>query len=97
MAAEIFLSVPDAQSMAQDVRRTSQDMTSQINALAGRMKSLTDSFRGETQRKWAATHDKLTKETQQVLEILDDLGRFLDSAAKGIQETDTNMASQLPG
>ena len=56
---------------------------------------MADSFRGKTATAWDGKYTEWDTSAKDLMEALDGLGKFLNSAADAIEETDNSLSSQL--
>ena len=78
---EIKLRATEARDMAEHIRT--------------RLNSLTDSFTGKAQMAFDDTFNEWKTGADQMLQGLDGLGQFLNTAADTIEQTDQEIANQL--
>lgn len=95
MSGEIKLRPEEARGHAQDVRDSKTDAFDILSGLRGRMNNLTDDFTGKTQQAFIDKLDECKTALDEMLESLDGLGQFLNTAANTIEQLDTDLASQL--
>lgn len=95
MSAEIKLRADEARSHADDVIKTKDEAMEQINALRSRIDGLVDSFTGRTHDKFIERLDEWKVGQDDLLDALDGLGQFLNTAANTIEQTDSELANQL--
>lgn len=95
MSGEILLRAEDARSAADDVKNAAQDAQDQFNSLKSKLGPLADSFRGRTADKWDERYTEWDTSAKELMDALDGLGVFLNSAADAIEQTDTDLAGQL--
>ena len=93
--SEILLRAEDARSAASDVTAAAQDAQDQFRSLKSKLAPLADSFRGKTATAWDGKYDEWDSSAKELMDALDGLGKFLNSAADAIEETDSKLASQL--
>lgn len=97
MSSEILLRASDARSVAADVRSAASDTTDSFESLRGRLGDLADSFRGDSAAAFDEKYQEWAESARALIEALDNLGGFLDTAANTIEETDAQIAAQLRG
>ena len=93
--SEILLRAEDARAAADDVVAASSDALDQFNTLKSRLAPLADSFKGKTATAWDAKYTEWDTSAKELMDALDGLGKFLNSAADAIEETDNSLAGQL--
>jgi len=93
--SEILLRAEDARSAADEVVKAAQDAHDQFQTLKSRLAPLADSFRGKTATAWDGKYTEWDSSAKDLMEALDGLGKFLNSAADAIEETDNSLSSQL--
>lgn len=97
MSTEILLKASDARAVASDVKTAASDTTQSFESLRGRLGDLADSFRGQSAQAFDEKYTEWAESAKALIEALDGLGMFLDSAANTIEETDSQIAAQLRG
>ncbi|MDW3217069.1 MAG: WXG100 family type VII secretion target [Acidimicrobiales bacterium] len=95
--SEILLKADEARNAATDVKNSAGNAQSDIDALRTRLGALSDSFRGQSAIAWEDRFTEWDTSAKQLLEALDALGQFLNSAADTIEQTDQSIADQLRG
>lgn len=95
MGSELLLRADDTRAMATDVTRAAHDVTEQFNGLRGRLGGLGQSFQGASAAAFDERYHEWAESARQLIDALDSLGRFLESAATTIEETDARLAAQL--
>ena len=93
--SEILLRAEDAIAAAQAVNGAAADAQAQFNSLKSRLAPLGDSFRGKTATAWDTKYTEWDTSAKDLMEALDGLGKFLNSAAEAIQQTDDQLSQQL--
>lgn len=97
MSGEILLRAEDARAAADDVKRAAADAQSAIESLRSRLSTLEGSFRGQTATAFDNKYNEWHTGAKQMMEGLDGLGQFLESAANTIEQADQDIANQLNG
>ena len=92
---EIKLRANEARDMAAHVQSESGVARDQMNSLRGYLNNLSDSFTGQTAVAFDEAFNEWKAGSDQMLEGLNGLGQFLSKAADIIEQTDTDIASQL--
>lgn len=95
MSGEILLRADEARGLATDVKNASSDASEQFNNLQSRLSALGDNFRGQAADAWQDRYDEWHTSATDLIEALDGLGQFLEAAANAIEDTDTELMSQL--
>lgn len=93
--SEILLRAEDARSAADAVVTAASDAHDQFNTLKSTLAPLADSFKGKTATAWDSKYTDWDTSAKELMEALDGLGKFLNSAADAIEETDNSLAGQL--
>lgn len=94
---EIRLLPDEARSHAQDVIGSRADAFDILTQLRGRMDNLASSFSGKTHDAFMARLDEWKTSSDDLLEALQSLGEFLNTAADTLEDTDTQLSQQLGG
>ena len=95
MSGEILLKAADARSAANSVTNAAQDAHDSFNSLKSKLGPLADAFKGKTADAWDTKYNDWDKSAKDLMDALDGLGKFLNSAADAIEETDSKLAGQL--
>jgi len=95
--SEILLKAEDARSAASDMRSKASAAQDQFTATRTRLTDLASSFKGKTATAFDAKFEEWRTSATNLIEALNGLSNFLDSAANTIEEVDANIASQLNG
>jgi WXG100 family type VII secretion target len=95
MSGEILLKAADARSAATSVTSAAQDAQDSFKSLKSKLAPLADAFRGKTADAWDSKYTDWDKSAHDLMDALDGLGKFLNSAADAIEETDNKLAGQL--
>ena len=95
--AEILLRAEDARGAASDMRNRATAAQDQFTATRTRLTELSDSFKGKTATAFDAKFEEWRTSASSLIEALNGLASFLDSAANTIEQTDESIASQLNG
>jgi WXG100 family type VII secretion target len=95
MSGEILLKAGDARSAATAVTGAAQDAHDSFNSLKSKLAPLADAFRGKTADAWDTKYHDWDKSAKDLMDALDGLGKFLNSAADAIEEVDDKLAGQL--
>lgn len=95
--SEILLKAEDARNAASDMRSRSSAAQEQFTATRAKLTELGASFKGKTADAFDQTFEEWRTSADKLLESLNDLSNFLDTAANTIEETDQNIANQLQG
>jgi WXG100 family type VII secretion target len=93
--SEILLKADDARSAAGDMKKAAEAAESQFTATRGRLTELAGSFKGQTATNFDAKFEEWRTSATQLIQALQDLATFLDSAATTIEQTDADIASKL--
>ena len=93
--AEILLRADDARSAASDMKKAASEAESQFASTRARLTDLAASFKGQTATSFDAKFEEWRSNATQLLQSLQDLAGFLDSAATTIEQTDAEIASKL--
>ena len=93
--SEILLRAEDARSAADEVQRAANDAHDQFKTLKSRLAPLADSFKGKTATAWDGKYTEWDTSAKDLMDALDGLGKFLNSAADAIEDTDGQLAGQL--
>lgn len=92
---EIKLRADEARGMADHVKGEAETAKDQINALRSYLDGLGDSFTGKSATAFDTAFNEWKSGADQMMEGLDGLGQFLTTAADMIEQTDSDIASQL--
>ncbi len=95
--ASIKVSPEQLEGEAAHVKTQAGDLQSTLAALHSRLLGLTDVFTGAAQEAFTEKYDAWDGSAKQMMDALDQLGGFLDTAAKTIRDTDTQLANALKG
>lgn len=95
--AEIKLRADDARQHASDIKGRAADSQTEFTNLRSRLEGLSDSFSGKTKDAFDGRLDQWKTHADGLVEALDGLGEFLDTAATQIEELDQNLAQGLQG
>ena len=95
--AEIKLRADEAREVATHIRTEAGTAKDQMDSLHGYLSNMADSFTGQTATAFDNTFNSWKTDADRMLEGLGELGDFLRKAADVIEQTDTEIAGQLPG
>jgi WXG100 family type VII secretion target len=95
--SEILLKADDARNAANDMRSRADVAQEQFSATRAKLTELGASFKGKTADAFDRTFEEWRSNADRLLESLNELSRFLDTAANTIEETDQSIANQLNG
>ena len=95
--SEIKLRADEARDMASHIKTEATAATDQMNSLRDYLTNLANSFTGQAATAFENTFADWKEGSDQMLQGLEDLGEFLNQAATAIEDTDTQIASQLNG
>lgn len=95
--SEIKLRADEARDMAAHVRTESSAAKDQMQSLRDYLNNLSDSFTGQAATAFDNTFNEWKQGADQMLDGLEQLGDFLSQAASAIEDTDSQIASQLNG
>jgi WXG100 family type VII secretion target len=95
--SEILLRADDARASATEMKKQAADATQNFEQLNSKLQSLADSFRGQTALAFDDRYNEWKNNAKGVIDALDGLGKFLDSAATSIEGVDADLANQLKG
>ncbi len=95
--SEIKLRADEAREMAAHVKQASGEQKDQVQNLRDYLNNLSDSFTGQAATAFDNTFNEWRSGADQMLDSLDQLGEFLSQAASTIEDTDSQIASQLNG
>ena len=95
--AEIKLRATEAREHAGDIKGRATDSREQFDALRTRLVGLSDSFTGNTKDRFDERLDDWKTHADGLVDALDGLGAFLDSAATQIEDLDNSLAQGLQG
>lgn len=93
--SEIKLRADEARSHADDVMKTKDEAAQMMDALRGRIDGLVDSFTGRTHDRFMERLDDWKGSSDDLLEALHNLGKFLETAANTIEQVDQDLSNQL--
>lgn len=93
--SEILLKAEDARAAANEMRNRASTAQDQFAATRTRLTELGASFKGKTATAFDETFDTWRTNADKLLESLNNLAQFLDSAADKIVEVDQSIADQL--
>ena len=97
MSSEILLKATDARAVAIDLKNAATEATDNFDRLRTRLGDLADSFRGDSALAFDERYEEWADSARSLVDALDHLGQFLDSAATTIEEADLQIAAQLRG
>ena len=95
--SEIKLRADEAREMARHIGTEANAAKDQMESLRTYLNNLADSFTGQTATAFDNTFNSWKNNADSMLDSLGELGDFLRKAADVIEQTDTEIASQLPG
>lgn len=95
MSGQIRLSGDEMRGRAAEYRSHSEDLKSQIDAIAQMMNALQEEWHGQASKSFNDQFENLKPSFIQMSELLGTLGQQLDQAAKIMEETDQKIASQF--
>lgn len=95
--SEIKLRADEARDMASHIKSEASAALDQMNSLRDYLSNLSNSFTGQAATAFDNTFQDWKTGADQMLQGLEDLGEFLNQAATAIEDTDTQIASQLNG
>jgi WXG100 family type VII secretion target len=95
--SEIKLRADEAREMASHVKTEAGTAKDQMQSLRDYLNNLSDSFTGQAATAFDNTFNDWKQGADQMLDGLDQLGEFLSQAATAIEDTDSQIASQLNG
>ena len=95
--SEIKLRADEARDMASHVKAEAGTAKDQMQSLRDYLNNLSDSFTGQAATAFDNTFNDWKGSADQMLDSLDQLGEFLNQAATAIEDTDSQIASQLNG
>lgn len=81
--------------MSTHVMQEAAAVRDQVASLRGYLNNLPDAFTGQAATQFDNTFDNWKQCADQVISSLEELGQFLGHAATTIEDTDTQVASQL--
>ncbi len=93
--SEIKLRADEARGHADDVMKTKDEAEQMMNALRGRIDGLAESFTGRTHDRFIERLDEWKSSSDDLLEALFNLGKFLQTAADTIEQVDQDLSNQL--
>lgn len=93
--SEILLKAEDARNAASDMRARASAAQEQFTATRAKLTELGASFKGKTADAFDRTFEEWRQNADKSLESLNDLSKFLDTAANTIEQTDQDIANQL--
>ncbi len=93
--SEILLRAEDARDAASNVRSAAQDALSQFQSLKSRLAPLADSFRGKAATAWDGRYTEWDTSANDLMDALEGLGKFLNSAADSIEGVDNELSASL--
>lgn len=95
MSEEILLRRSDAEGIAQEMKQASADALERFSQTRSRLSELAESFRGSAATAFQNQFEQWDQGSKQVVDALNDLGEWLNSAAAALSETDSNLASGI--
>ncbi len=95
--SEILLKAEDARGAASDMRSRATAAEDQFTSTRARLTELGGSFKGQTATAFDAKFEEWHTSAKQLLEALNGLAEFLDTAANTIEQVDADIANQLKG
>jgi WXG100 family type VII secretion target len=95
--SEILLRAEDARSAAAFMKSAAGRAQDEFTATRTRLTELSSSFKGKTATNFDAQFEKWRSSATELIQALNDLGTFLDTAANTIEQVDQDIAGQLGG
>jgi WXG100 family type VII secretion target len=95
MSAEILVTPSELREHSGAVKKEAQQVTDQFAALRSRLTQLSTQFKGKAATAFDQRYDEWDTSAKGLLEALDSLGQFLDTAAATIEDVDNQLASGL--
>lgn len=95
--SEIKLRADEARDNAAHIKSEANAAKDQMQALRDYLNNLSDSFTGQAATAFDNTFNDWKQGADQMLDGLEQLGEFLNQAATAIEDTDSQIASQLNG
>ncbi len=93
--SEILLRHEEARQHADVVRNRAMETEADFETMKQRLLPLAESFRGRSADAFNGKIEEWQVAAKSLLEALEGLGHFLNGAADAIEQTDTDLASQL--
>lgn len=93
--SEITLKADEARSAAADMNKAADAAQQQFTSTRTRLTELAASFKGSTATAFDAKFEEWRTGATSMVSALTELGKFLDSAATTIEDTDKQIASKL--
>ena len=93
--SEILLKADEARGHAVEMKNAANDARDRFESMRGRLNQLAESFRGQAATAFESRYHEWAQGSQQVIEALEGLSHWLDSAANTIEDTDAQLAGGL--
>lgn len=97
MSEEILLKRSEAEGIAQEMKQASLDAADRFSTTRARLNELSESFRGAAATAFDNQYQQWDEGARQVVNSLNDLGDWLNSAANALSDTDAQLASGIGG
>lgn len=97
MSEEVLLKRGEAETIAQEMKQASMDAADRFATTRGRLNELAESFRGSAATAFDNQYTQWDEGAKQVVEALNDLGEWLNSAISALSDTDSQLAGGLNG
>jgi WXG100 family type VII secretion target len=93
--AKISVSPEELETEANAVKKQATEALQNFEALKSRLSGLTNVFTGKAQVAFDGKYQEWNTHAKGLTESLDALGKFLETSAKTLRETDEQLASGL--
>lgn len=95
--SRLFVTVSGLKVAARRVAARSAELRKGVGEVDDLVDTLEGSFEGEVAHRYAVSIDNWVQEALALLDSVEGLGRFLNAAAKAVQDVDTQLAAALKG
>jgi len=97
MSAEILAQPSELRDHSAAIKSQSSDTRDEIASMRARLEGLKSQFRGQAADSFQVRWDEWSTHATGLLDALEGLGQFLDTAANVLEDVDTQLAQGLQG
>lgn len=95
MSGQILVSPDELRQHSSGVTTAANDARGQFQALRSRLSTLREAFQGNASQAFEDRYNEWDSSANRLVDALESLGRFLDEAARTVEDTDRQLASGL--